>query len=54
MRTLGKEPEVLNAANHIVQYFRSRFTQEDIKEEKEINKLSSEKSVLKSVKREVK
>lgn len=53
MRSLTKDPTIINAAQSIVQFFRSRFSQDEIEIEKEMNKLSSEKEILKVMKKDI-
>ncbi|WP_330112475.1 hypothetical protein VSU16_14910 (plasmid) [Cetobacterium somerae] len=53
MRSLTKDPAIINAAQSIVQFFRSRFSQDEAEIEKEMNKLSSEKEILKVMKTDI-
>ncbi|MGL5022301.1 MULTISPECIES: hypothetical protein [Bacteria] len=53
MRSLTKDPVIINAAQSIVQFFRSRFSQDETEIEKEMNKLSSEKEILKVMKTDI-
>lgn len=53
MRSLTKDPTIINSAQTIVQFFRSRFSDSEIIIEKEIEKLTSEKEVLKVMKKEI-
>lgn len=53
MRSLTKDPQIHNAAQIIVQFFTSKFTQEEIHMEKEIEKLKKEKAILSMQKEEL-
>lgn len=46
MRSLSKDPEILNAAQQIVNYFKSRFSEEEHILESEIEKLDREQETL--------
>lgn len=51
MRSLSKDPEIINAAQQIVNYFKTKFSSEEEILESEIEKLDREHEVLTMMKK---